>query len=211
MTVEQTVVSFKDRLSRVKGQRDEVVRRLNSVSSEVQRLEEEDVILDLCTSMIRTLIDREVTFGVQAVEELLTEGLQVVFNDQIIKVKSSVDVHRGKVSVDFITVQEQADGTITEGISRESFGGAVTTVQSVLLRLIVITKRGLRPVAFLDETLPAFDSVYVYNMGTLLKTLCVRLGIDILLVSHNPAMLESADRAYQVVKTDGKATFKKIH
>lgn len=204
------VRDLRSMLARVVGRRDEVSRRLQDLDQEISRLEGEEEIVELSSNLLRTLIDQEVTVGIQAVEDLLTEGLQVVFDDQILRVKSSVDVQRGKVAVDFLTIQEQPDGTTTEGSSRDAFGGAVTTVQSVLLRLIVITRRGLRPVAFLDETLPAFDGQYVYNMGALLKTLCSRLGIDLLLVSHNPAMVESADVAYKIVKVDGKASFKRI-
>jgi ABC-type thiamine transport system ATPase subunit len=99
---------------------------------------------------------------------------------------------------------------VTSGLSREAYGGAVTTVQSVLLRIIVLLKRGLRPILIMDESLPAFDSTYVDNMGLFLKTICARLGIDILLVSHNPAMVEAADRAYRIQKINGAAVFRKI-
>ena len=174
------------------------------------RLEGEEEVADLSGGVLRTLIDDEVTLSVKAVEELLTDGLRAVFEDQDLSVRADVDVQRGKVSVDLITVQRQADGTVTEGLSREAFGGAVTTVQSVLLRTIVIVRRGLRPVMFLDETLPAFDANYVGNMGAFLRSMCAKLGMDILLVSHNPAMVEAADRAYRIVKTDGRATFKRI-
>ena len=204
------VLSLRSRLDRVLGRRDGLRERLAKSQAEVKRLEAEEELADLAAGLIRTLIDNEVSAGVKAVEELLTEGLQVVFDDQDLSVRADVDVQRGKVSVEFVTIQKQADGTVTEGLSREAFGGAVTTVQSVLLRLIVTVRRGLRPVAFLDETLPAFDSNYVHNMGTFLRTLCDRLGVDILLVSHNPAMVEAADNAYRIHKVDGAATFRRL-
>lgn len=194
----------------LRGRRDAAASRLSKARAEVSRLEGEEEVADLSGGVLRTLIDDEVTLSVKAVEELLTDGLRAVFEDQDLSVRADVDVQRGKVSVDLITVQRQADGTVTEGLSREAFGGAVTTVQSVLLRTIVIVRRGLRPVMFLDETLPAFDANYVGNMGAFLRSMCAKLGMDILLVSHNPAMVEAADRAYRIVKTDGRATFKRI-
>ena len=68
-------------------------------------------------------------------------------------------------------------------------------------------RRGLRPVLLLDESLPAFDANYVTNMGSFLSTLCKRLNVDILLVSHNSAMVDAADKAYRIVKKDGHAKF----
>jgi DNA repair ATPase RecN len=173
-------------------------------------LESEEQLSDLSASLIRTMIDTEVASGVKAVEDLLTEGLQAVFPDQDLRVRADVDVQRGKVSVDFVTIQRNADGTIVEGMSKDAFGGAVTTVQSILLRIIVTLRRGLRPILFLDETLPAFDGHYVHNMGSFLKTLSARLNVDILLVSHNPAMVEAADLAYKIQKVNGEAVFKTI-
>ena len=205
------VTSLRSHLDQAIGRRDGLRTRLSAVQLEVKRLEAEEELSDLAAGLIRTLIDREVTDGVKAVEELLTEGLRAVFDDQDLSVRADVDVSRGKVSVDLVTIQKQADGTVTEGLSREAFGGAVTTVQSALLRIIVTVRRGLRPVLFLDETLPAFDSNYVHNMGTFLRVLCDRLGVDVLLVSHNPAMVEAADHAYRIQKQNGVATFKRLH
>jgi ABC-type thiamine transport system ATPase subunit len=56
---------------------------------------------------------------------------------------------------------------------------------------------------FLDETLPAFDHNYVVNMGAFLSALCSKLNMDILLVTHNPALVEAADHAYRLVRKNG--------
>ncbi|MBV6342951.1 hypothetical protein HWQ67_15320 [Candidatus Magnetobacterium casensis] len=158
-------------------------------------------------TLLRGLIDREVTLSVQAIERLQTEGLQAVFPDQHLAVKSVVDVQRGKVSVDLVTVQTRGDGVVIEGGGNDSFGGAVTTLQSVLLRILIILRRGLRPVLILDETLPALDGNYVVNVGKFLRLISKQLGIDILLVTHNPVLVEAADRAYRIVRRDGVARF----
>lgn len=197
-------------LNVLRGRRDAAVTRCTRLTAEVVRLENEEEVADLAGGVIRTLIDDEVTLSVKAVEELLTDGLRAVFDDQDLSVRADVQVQRGKVSVDLVTVERQADGTVTEGLSRDSNGGAVTTVQSILLRTIVIVRRGLRPVMFLDETLPAFDPKYVINMGEFMRALSAKLGLDILLVSHNPAMVEAADNAYRIVKADGRATFRRM-
>lgn len=194
----------------LRARREAATSGLSRVCADITRLEGEEEVADLSGGVIRALIDDEVTLSVKAVEDLLTDGLRAVFEDQDLSVRAEVDVQRGKVAVNLLTVQQNSDGTLVEGLSRDAFGGAVSTVQSVLLRTIVIVRRGLRPVMFLDESLPAFDANYVGNMGAFLRALCKKLGIDILLVSHNPAMVEAADRAYRIVKTDGRATFRRI-
>ena len=205
------VLTLQSRLDQVLGRRDGLRERLARSEAEVTRLAAEEEVSDLAGGLLRTLIDNEVSAGVKAVEELLTEGLQVVFDDQDLSVRADVEVQRGKVSVDFVTIQKQADGTTTEGLTHDTYGGAVTTVQSILLRLIVTLRRGLRPVVFLDEALPAFDSKYVVNMASFIRTLCSRLCVDILLVCHHqPAMEEAADNVYRIHKVDGVASFRRF-
>jgi DNA repair exonuclease SbcCD ATPase subunit len=194
-------------LERIKALRDVAVSDLAKVKSDITRLDADVVVLIAVETFIRQLIDLEVTIGVQAVEQLQTEGLQAVFDDQDIRIKAQVEIQRGKVSVDLVTIQKYANGMEVEGLSNDSFGGSVSTVQSVLLRLIIMMRWGLRPILLLDESLPAFDANYVTNMGHFLSTLCKRLDMDILLVSHNPAMVEAADKAYRISKHNGHAKF----
>jgi len=204
------VNDLRSSLDRALGLRDGARSRLETTKQDVQRLENESALLDLVSELLRRLIDQEVNIGVQAVEKLQTEGLQTVFDDQDLKVRAQVCVERGKVSVDLVTQQKLPSGDDIEGLSNDAFGGAVSTVQSVLLRVIIMLRRGLRPLLLLDETLPAFDANYVVNMGRFLSALCARLDMDILLVTHNPALVEAADKAYRIVKKGGMAKFEKI-
>jgi ABC-type dipeptide/oligopeptide/nickel transport system ATPase subunit len=185
-------------------------RRVQSVKTEIKALEDQEAKLDLVSELFRQLIDEEVTTGVQAVERLLSEGLQAVFDDQDLRVKAEVSVNRGKVSVDLLTVQTQQDGTVIEGLSSDAFGGSVTTVQSVLLRITVILRRKQRLMLVADEALPAFDPNYIVNVGKFLVLLCDRLGLDTLLITHNPALVESVNNAYRIVKRNGAATFERL-
>ena len=201
------ITAVRSTLDKSLGRRQALQERIAETKSEISRLENEQDLCDLVCELFRQLIDAEVGAGVKAVEGLLTEGLSAVFNDQEISVRSEVGVHRGKVSVDLITQQVQEDGTITEGSTNDAFGGAVTTVQSILLRLTVVMRRGLRPLLLLDESLPAFDSNYVDAMGKFLRLLCERLGANILLVTHNTALVEAAHKAYRIRRTANGARF----
>jgi len=207
MSVSANYASLRASLEKARTLRDDAVARLGGVRKDITRLEGEGILLDAVETFLRQLIDQEVTVGVQAVEQLQTEGLQAVFDDQDIRVKAQVEVQRGKVSVDLITMQTHPGGAEVEGLSNDAFGGAVSTVQSVLLRLIIVMRRGLRPLLLLDESLPAFDNNYVTNMGNFLSTLCKRLDMDILLVSHNSSMVDAADKAYRITKKNGHAKF----
>lgn len=206
----KTVASLRSRLSKAEGHRDAAVRRLEGTRKDIQSLEAEEEVLDLVATLFRSLIDNEVTENVQAVEKLITEGLQTIFEDMDLQVRANVDVSRGKVSVDLITVQKQADGSETEGSSLDAYGGSVSAVQSVLMRVIVLLKRGLRPLLLLDESMGAIADHYVPNVGKFLSLLCDRLDMDVLAVTHNPTLVEASDKAYRIKKKGGAAAFQEI-
>ncbi len=205
-----SLINFRSKADQAKGRRDAVDLALRETRSEIHRLSDEEELLDLVAGLFRTLIDREVTTGVQAVERLQTEGLQAVFPDQNLKVRANVDVQRGKVSVDLLTQQVLPSGESIEGLSTDSFGGSVLTVQSILLRIIVMLRRGLRPILLLDEALPAFDENYIGNFASFLTVLCQKLNIDILVITHNQALFEAATHSYRIVKKGDEGWFERV-
>lgn len=189
--------------------RDSVTKRLRNEEIRVLKLENSVEMLNRVGDLFRLLVDKEVIENAKTAQDLLTEGMQAVFDDLDLSVRSQVDIQRGKVSVELITVQKQSDGTITEGASLDAYGGSVSAVQSVFLRIVVLTRRGLRPLLLLDESLAAVAEHYVPRVGQFLAVLAERLGLDILAVSHNPAMVEAASQAYRIQK-GGSASFKSI-
>jgi hypothetical protein len=201
---------FRSDLNRAETLRDSAVKRLKEKEIQVIKLEGEVEILDRVADLFRLMIDREVLDNAKTAQELLTEGLQAVFDDLDLSVRAETELQRGKVSVDLITVQKQPGGVSYEGSSLDAYGGSVATVQSVLLRIVVLTRRGLRPLLLLDESLSAVAEHYVPRVGQFLSVLADRLGIDILVVSHNPVIVEVADVAYRIQNTDGEASFKRI-
>ena len=205
-----SLASLRTTLSRLQGRQEASQRLVDATRQSISHLDSEIEVLDHVGVLFRALIDQEVTTAVKTVERLLTEGLQAVFSDQDLSVKAEVSTSRGKVVVNLLTVQKHVDGTVTEGIASDAFGGAVTTVESALLRIVVMFRRGLRPLLMLDETFPAFDANYVSNMGRFIALLCKKMGIDALLVSHNPALVEVANKAYVIVKKRGAARFDPI-
>jgi len=196
--------------ARISGVRAVATSELEHVCARIRNLEHEDQVLARVAEVFRALIDREVVDNAKLAQDLLTEGLRAVFDDIHLTVRADVDVQRGKVSVDLLTSQTDAHGTV-EGSSVDAYGGSISTVQSVLLRIVVTHRRGLRPLILLDESLAAVAEHYVPRVGRFLRLLAKRLDLDILAVSHSQTLVEEADCAYRIQKKDGEATFKLIH
>lgn len=192
------------------GLRDALTQQVKENDATIKVLEDEEELLDLVANLIRRLIDGEVTDGVKAVEKLQSEGLAEIFYDQELSVRAEVEESRGKVSVTLLTQRRLKDGTVVEGIADQSFGGSVLTMQSILMRATLIFRRGMRPVLFLDETMGAVANKYLDRAAKFLSKLCERLDLDILLISHDEALINAADNAYIVSDNGGSAKFRKL-
>lgn len=195
---------------RASAMRETLRSQISTVEGKITHFRNEEVLLELVANLLRRLLDLEVTEGIRSVEKLLTEGLRDIFFDQSLSVRIETEDSRGKIGVSVVTVSKEDDGKIIEGQAEEAFGGSVTTLESLLLRIAVIFRRKMRPLLLLDETLAAIADKYVDRAAVFLSTLAERLGLDILLVSHDDAFVNAAKLAYRIERRGGKAVFRQI-
>lgn len=180
------------RMDRALGKRDLLQRQEKEYENEVERLREEIMILEKVEELYKFVLDKYVNRYAESFSALVTEGMQAIFYDQDISFEVQVGQKHGKVWLDFVTAQGEH-----RGMSLESFGGGVASVQSLLLRLLVLLKKDLARYLILDESLAALSEEYVGNAGQFIKKMCEKLGVNVLLITHNKAFLEYADHAYQ--------------
>lgn len=198
------------RFYRLKTLKESCEKRIDALEDEIAFLEldkdkktEAGVILD-------TLAQDEVERGVSAYISLLEEGLKAIFPEQEVGLTAEITKVRGKVAVNLKTTFKGQDGLEIEGDGLDAFGGAVTTIQSLLLRISLILKRNLRPVLILDETFPAVDENRVEILVDFLKVLCKRLDMDILCITHDPTIADNCDIGYKISPSKDGAKLKRI-
>jgi len=196
-------------ISKIEGLSEATRLQRQSVEVRLAHLQNHSRLLVLSGEILRHMIDASISSAVTSAAALQTEGLREIFFDQKLLVKHEVEEVRGKISVRF-PIENSSGGIVVVGDSLDTFGGSILTVQSILLRITVMFRRGLRPVLLLDETLAAVADKYVERTGKFLSLLCNRLGMDILMVTHDDAVVKMADRAYNVTKVAGEAVFKPL-
>jgi DNA repair exonuclease SbcCD ATPase subunit len=198
------------RLYRLKALRETTQSRVNTLEQEIGFLEAGLDELNEACAILDLLAEEEVQKGVSTYVSLLEEGLKAIFPEQEVGLSAELAKVRGKVSVKLKTTFKGKDGLEIEGEGLDSFGGAVSTIQSLLLRVSLILKRGLKPLLILDETFPAVDGGRVDILVEFLKVLCSRLEMDILCITHDPSIAEGADMGYRITPTKAGAKLKRI-
>jgi hypothetical protein len=196
--------------SRILHDKNSLSYRINLLEDEVLQLGEtiEDHII--VGTLFRGLLDDEVAKAKQSLEDITTEALQTIFTDQDLSVRVDVTTKRDKVYANIVTLRKMPDGSVIEGDVLTSFGGAVATVQCLILRLIVTIKQNLRPVILLDESLAAISREYIIRTAKFLRHLCRTMGAKVLIVTHNPHLVAEADNAYEVALVRDEATIRTL-
>ncbi len=133
----------------------------------------------------------------RAIERLVTQGLQTIFGDELtfhlvpgIRAKTSV--------VDFVVRSTMADGTVVDTDVMDARGGGLAATVGFLLRLVILLLSSHKQdtVLFLDETFAHVSAEYVPRLTEFLRDLVSKTGVQIVMVTHDPAFGEVATHVY---------------
>jgi DNA repair ATPase RecN len=165
--------------------------REKDLVDEIDTLRDEDVLLQKVAELFKFLLNKYVYEYAESFSQIVTEGLQTIYHDQDVAFDIEVEQKRGKVYANFVTEQ---NGVRANPL--ESFGGGVSSVVSLLMRVLVLLKADKARYLILDEALAALSTEYIESCGQFLRKLCEELDVNILLVTHNPDFLDQCDNAY---------------
>lgn len=173
----------------LKNQEKELITTTDLLKKEI------DVLIKV-SAVFKHLLDTMVKDEINRMAALITYGLKTIFDDQELTFVPEITKKNNKISIDL--------NTHNKGIEADykSFGGSVATIESFLLRILCIIKKNLARLVLLDETFAAVGEEYITNTSKLISELSKKLGIDILLVTHQKEFQHGADNVYRV-KTDG--------
>ncbi len=176
------------------GQYEGRVAARDVLAKNVATLETDVALLGLTEAALATLLQQTSAANLKAIEDLITSGLQAVFDDLALSFSFEVKTERGQQSLTPVI----ASHGVVAGPILDSHGGGPAQVVALLLRLLTVHRLGLHPLVVLDESLNMVSDQYIANCATFLKGLCSRLGLTLLLVTHKPSFAQEATRAYEI-------------
>ena len=164
------------------------------LNSTIDSLKKEIDTLTKVSAVFKHLLDVMVKSEIDKMSALITYGLSTVFYDQDLTFHPVISKKNDKI---FIELNTLVDGV---EVDYESFGGSVATIESFLLRILCIIKKKYAHLMLLDETFSAVGDIYMENTSKLVSQLSKKLGLDILLVTHEKEFQHGADNVYRVKK-----------
>lgn len=165
------------------------------------RLEERKNARDLYDK-VRVLLQESADYArVQAksqMETLVTNALQYVFGPSF-RFEIELSEHSGKPTAEFYVITDW-EGQSVKTKPQDARGGGVVDITSLALRVAMIETFRPRPGGplILDEPGKHVSAEYIMAMLEFLKSTGDMFDRQIILVSHNPHLIEGADQAFRV-------------
>lgn len=144
------------------------------------------------------------------IEQTVSAALQAVFADSTMRFEIEMSTLGGKPAADWRVVScygatGGSDALTVTASPEDAKGGGVTDVVSLALRLALLELTRPKPggPVLLDEVGKHVSSEYVANVAEFLRQYARRTGRQVILITHQRALMEVADVGYQVAQRDG--------
>lgn len=210
--VDSLVIRARQRRRQIDAQQGEarsVLLRGKELSTEVADLTATVTELDRVTALLNSLGEDRQLAAQNSIEELVTRGLQMIFDDTLsFHIVQNV---RGKTAVVEFVVRTTLGSSVIETQVMDARGGGLAAVIGFLLRLVVmLMSRSERDanLLVLDETFSMVSAEYLEPLGEFLREVVDRTGAQIVLVTHQQAFEEFADKVYYFSTEDGTTVVK---
>lgn len=143
------------------------------------------------------------------VESLVTRGLRAVFNREDYEFGFAVQLKRDVFGVTPV-LRSHFKGQPMETSIVDGHGGGIADVVSFLLRVVVLclARPRVAPFMALDEVFRHVSPEFLRGCATLLKELNTSAGIQFLIVTHKPELLDAADVVYRTEFSDGLTSYR---
>lgn len=192
------IQSLKDRLNRERGAQASLQKQMDDLTATHSEQEEHLSNLEKAREVLQIVAKQtqeNLTFHISG---LVTTALSSIFPDPYEFVAEFV-ARRDKTECDLYFAKGE------ERFSPfSSCGGGPIDVASFALRLVAWSLNRTVPVIVLDEPFKFLSVDLQPKASQMLKTLSSRLGLQIIMISHLPNVIDSADRIFVVDK--GKVT-----
>lgn len=155
----------------------------------------------------------------EQVEALVTAGLAAIFGDggEQLSFHLIESTQRNSAYIEFVVRTTKPDGEVIETDVLSARGGGVAAVIGVLLRvvLILLTRQTGQPISstlVLDESLAMLSADRLEAASAFLRTLADSAGLQVIMVTHQTELTESADSVFRLaLGPDGVTRVQQVH
>jgi len=200
-TTTQTFSKMKLKLAMLNGRYQQAQQSLESNIQSRESLKQKQIdlashqeVLHDAMANMKVLIDKLSVNTVKSIENFVTQALRTIFYDRDYSFEiRTTDKRNTKYAELYLK-----EGDNEYSIYNSLIAGGVLTVIGWLLQIYHLNKLKRAPIIFTDESLTAISAEYRPNFFQWVSRLAQTKGLMIVLVTHDNALMEYADRTYYV-------------
>ena len=195
MKQSQDIERIKTAVQKKAGERDLLKKQLEDFRTDLAGVEAKTDTYQKVIILLQKTSDYARSQMKQTIEYIVTNALQVVFA-QDIRFEVELGTRAGAPTAEFFVVDE----TGLKYKPMDARGGGLVDVISTALRLSILElyQPKIEGPVILDEPGKMVSAEYANNFAYFLKEYCQRIGRQIIMITHNSALADIADKSIQV-------------
>lgn len=180
-------------LDGLSGEARSVIFQAENLETEIESLKLDILHLEQASGILNSVGEDRQLKAQGVIEELVTRGLQSIFNSNysfhILQTVKNKNAH-----VEFM-IRTTVGGSVIETPVMESRGGGMAAIVGFILRVVVmLLRKDVARILFLDETFAHVSAEYLPALGEFLREVVDKSGIQIVMVTHQDEFVEYADK-----------------
>lgn len=195
-----------ERFNQVKAQFINLKNRLINIDSQIEQKQTDNELIEDANRFLISFSESIRQKLKDKLESLANMALKSVFPDKAMNF--IITANRSKIGLHY-DLYLQTDGNITSLF--ESSGGGVHEIISIAMRIsyLRMLKGSLRQTLILDESLKFLDSTRMPLAIKWLKSVSKEMGIQIIIITHIPELIETIDNSFNFKLINGKTVITK--
>jgi len=194
-----------------KGKYEELLKERESLNKKIEELESDIDTLNKAKLLIVESSIYGKNMAKQEMEELVTNGLQYVFDEELEFHIEFSDINDNRSDTEFIITYDGQP--IEDGMDiEEEHGGGIADTVSLILRcnMLQSMKPTLHGPLILDEPSKMVSFEYEEKVGKFLKQMSKTFGRQVIMCTHSPYLGGIADKSFLVKQKNMKSTIEEI-
>lgn len=184
------MISYRNKLERKKGQYNQILSNIQNAKKEYVRFKTDLLNIEKANVIIQEVAketQNQITFHIS---NIVTLALNSIFPEPY-EFKIDFIEKRGKTEADIYFLR---NGVRVDPLS--SSGGGVVDVVSFALRVSLLILSRKSKIIILDEPFKFLSRELQPKASEMLKEISYKLGIQFIIVTHDKALIDSADKVF---------------
>jgi DNA repair exonuclease SbcCD ATPase subunit len=198
-----SISEYEKKLNRAVGQESQIHSDLKTAQNHLKSLQSKLPILEKAQAYIQTKAQETQSQLSIRVEDIVQMAIDTCFADGGYQFKLAFDMKRGRTEAEMKLLK---DGW--EADPMDSNGGGLVDVESFGLRISAWTLKPTADVIILDEPFKFLSNDLKPLAGEIIQELSKRLGLQMIIVTHDTSIIEESDQLSNVALRKGVSRVK---